>query len=94
MNNEESQLDIQIGGDHYKDLKIQPIEYIYQNKIGFIEGSAINYLTRWRSKGWIDDLKKARHFIDMLIEFEDKKPKKKSFREVLEDAINLGLVKP
>ena len=38
----------------------------------FIEGSAIKYLTRWRDKGGIDDLKKARHFIDMLIELEEK----------------------
>ena len=60
----------QEGGDHYKDLKIQPIEYIHANNIPFAEGCAIKYLTRWRSKGGIEDLKKARHFIDLLIELE------------------------
>ena len=60
----------QEGGTHYKDLPIQPVEYIYQNGIGFCEGCAIKYLTRWRSKGGIEDLRKARHFIELLIEME------------------------
>ena len=64
----------QVAGDHYKDLKIQPVEYIHKNNIGFCEGAAIKYLTRWKSKGGVNDLKKARHFIDMLIEMEDKPP--------------------
>lgn len=60
----------QEGGDHYKALAIQPIEYIHKNGIGFAEGCAIKYLTRWRSKGGVGDLMKARHFIDMLVELE------------------------
>ncbi|MCX2802244.1 DUF3310 domain-containing protein [Microbulbifer thermotolerans] len=63
-------LDVQVGGDHYKTLAIQPVEYIHANKIGFLEGSVIKYVTRWRNKNGIEDLKKARHFIDLLIEFE------------------------
>jgi hypothetical protein len=65
-------LDRQEGGDHYKKLAIQPVEYIHANGIGFCEGSAIKYLTRWRAKGGIEDLRKARHFIDLLIEMEAK----------------------
>ena len=65
-------LDKQVGGDHYKTLKIQPVEYITANNIGFCEGSAIKYLTRWRAKGGVEDLRKARHFIDLLIESEVK----------------------
>jgi len=65
-----SALDSQVGGDHYSKLKIQPVQYIHANGIGFLEGNAIKYLTRWRDKGGIDDLKKARHFIDLLIELE------------------------
>lgn len=61
---------IQIGGDHYKKLAIQPVEYIHANNIPFIEGSAIKYLTRWRDKGGVADLHKARHFIDLLLELE------------------------
>lgn len=67
-----SALSVQEGGGHYKKLKIQPIEYIHANGIPFAEGSAIKYLTRWRDKGGIEDLKKARHFIDMLIELEQR----------------------
>lgn len=62
----------QEGGNHYKDLPIQPVEFIHRNGIGFMEGNAIKYLTRWRSKGGLEDLKKARHYIDMLIEMETK----------------------
>jgi hypothetical protein len=66
-------LNTQEGGDHYKKLKIQPIEYIHANGIPFAEGCAIKYLTRWRDKGGVEDLKKARHFIDLLIELETRK---------------------
>ena len=65
-------LDKQVAGDHYKKLKIQPIEYIHANNIPFAEGSAIKYLTRWRDKGGIADLEKAKHFIELLIELEKK----------------------
>ena len=63
-------LEKQIGGNHYKGLAIQPAYYAYKNKIPFMEASAIKYLTRWKDKGGIQDLEKAKHFIDMLIEFE------------------------
>ena len=65
-----SALDIQEGGNHYKTKPIQPVEYCMANSIGFMEGSVIKYVTRWRDKGGIEDLKKARHFLDMLIEWE------------------------
>jgi len=66
-----SPLSVQVGGNHYKDMPIQPIEYIHANGLGFLEGNAIKYITRWRTKGGIQDLEKARHYIDMLIEFEN-----------------------
>lgn len=69
---EDRPLDQQVGGNHYKDLKFQPIEYIHANHIPFAEGCIIKYVTRWRTKGGIDDLKKARHFIDLLIDLEQK----------------------
>lgn len=65
-------LNAQIAGDHYKKLKIQPVEYIHANGIGYFEGNVIKYVTRWRDKGGIDDLLKAKHYIEMLIEFERK----------------------
>jgi hypothetical protein len=60
----------QTGGTHYSNLKIQPVQYIHANGIGFCEGNVIKYVTRWRDKGGISDLEKARHYIDMLIELE------------------------
>lgn len=62
----------QEGGNHYKNLKIQPIEYIHANNIPFTEGSIIKYVSRWREKGGIQDLKKAMHFLELLIELEKK----------------------
>ena len=58
------------GGSHYTDCKIQPIEYIWANNLGFSEGNIIKYVTRWRSKGGIKDLEKAKHHIALLIEHE------------------------
>lgn len=58
----------QVGGDHYKNLPIQPIEYITKNGLGFCEGNVVKYITRWQSKGGIEDLRKARHYLDLLIE--------------------------
>ncbi len=60
----------QEGGSHYKDMPIQPVEFIHKNGIGFCEGAAIKYLCRWRAKGGIEDLHKAKHFIDLLLEME------------------------
>lgn len=67
-----SALETQVGGNHYKDLKIQPIEFIYANNIPFCEANAIKYLCRWRHKNGKQDLLKARHYIDLLIELENK----------------------
>lgn len=67
-----SALDVQVAGDHYKSLKIQPVEYIHANNIPFIEGCIIKYATRWRDKGGIKDLEKIKHFADLLIELENK----------------------
>lgn len=67
-----SALETQVGGNHYKDLKIQPIEFIYANNIPFCEANAIKYLCRWRNKNGKQDLLKARHYIDLLIQLEEK----------------------
>lgn len=67
-----SALDTQINGKHYKDLAIQPVEYIHANGIGYMEGNVIKYVTRWKLKGGIADLYKAKHYIELLIELEQK----------------------
>jgi len=63
----------QVGGDHYKNKGIQPIEYILSNDLGFCEGSVVKYVTRYKEKGGIEDLEKAMHYLEFLIEFEKDK---------------------
>lgn len=57
----------QIGGKHYK-MSIQPIDYILENKLGFCEGNVIKYISRHREKNGKEDLLKAKHYIDFLID--------------------------
>lgn len=63
----------QVAGNHYKDLPIQPVEYIYANALGYFEGNVVKYISRWRNKNGIADLEKAKHYIELLIELENKK---------------------
>jgi len=63
-------IDKQVGGGHYKLYKIQPIEFIVKNNIPFIEGCIIKYALRHRYKNGIEDLKKIKHYVDLLIELE------------------------
>lgn len=63
-------LDIQVGGDHYKSMAIQPVEFCMKNNLNFCVSSAIKYLCRYKSKNGKQDLEKARHFINLLIELE------------------------
>lgn len=65
-----SPLDMQTGGDHYKKLRVQPAFYNWANNIPFIEGCCIKYLTRWRDKGGLEDLRKSMHLHELLIYFE------------------------
>ena len=67
-------LKTQIGGDHYKNFKIQPIEFIMKNNLNFLEGCIIKRICRWKNKGGIEDLKKIKHEVDLLIELEHQEP--------------------
>lgn len=62
--------EIQIGGSHYKDMMIQPTEFIHKNNLSFIQGNIIKYVCRYKFKNGVEDLEKAKHYIDLLIEFE------------------------
>lgn len=68
-----SALETQVGGNHYSKLTIQPMEYSMANGLDACQHTIIKYVTRFRDKGGMKDLEKARHVIDMLIEFEGKK---------------------
>ncbi|WP_448955714.1 DUF3310 domain-containing protein [Labrys neptuniae] len=71
-----SALTVQVGGDHYSRMKIQPIEFVMANDIGFVEGNVIKYVSRWKNKNGVQDLKKARHALDVLIEHAEKEAAK------------------
>jgi hypothetical protein len=68
-----SAFNTQVGGGHYAKYAIQPLEFIVKNGISFLEGNVIKYVVRWKDKAGLEDLKKARHYLDMLIELEQRK---------------------
>ena len=61
-------LEKQVGGNHYSKMKIQPAEFINENKLLFAEGNAIKYICRHQSKGKAQDIKKAIHYLEMILE--------------------------
>jgi hypothetical protein len=63
-------LDKQEGGNHYKEFRIQPARFIHANGIGYMEGNVIKYVCRHRSKNGREDLEKAIHYLEMLIDLE------------------------
>jgi hypothetical protein len=58
----------QVGGSHYKSKAIQPWDYIASNHLGYLEGNVVKYVSRWKDKGGLEDLKKAQHYLTKLIE--------------------------
>jgi cobalamin biosynthesis Co2+ chelatase CbiK len=66
-------LETQIGGSHYEDMKIQPIEFIMGNNLDFLQGNILKYICRYKSKNGLQDLLKARHYLDILIEHEQRR---------------------
>ena len=63
----------QVAGNHYKDMDIQPVEFITRNNIGFLEGCVIKRVCRWRRKDGLQDLQKAIHELELLIELENQR---------------------
>ena len=63
-------LERQEGGDHYKSLAIQPIEYILANDLSYAEGNVVKYITRHRAKGGAEDIRKVIHYCQLLLESE------------------------
>ena len=65
--------EIQHGGTHYQKMSIQHWDYVVANEIPYLEACAIKYLSRWRDKGGMQDLLKAKHYVEKLIEVEEAK---------------------
>ena len=66
--------DTMIGGNHYLGLPIQPVEFIHRNGLGFIQGNIIKYVVRYADKNGVQDLLKAKHYLEILIEMEQNSP--------------------
>ena len=79
----------QVGGSHYKGFKIQPVEYCHANGLGFLEGNVIKYVTRHKEKNGREDLLKARHFLNMLLDLEypEEKEVPKSIEQMNKEAM-------
>lgn len=63
-------LDSQVQGNHYKDMPIQPVEFTHKNNLNFCQGSVVKYISRYKKKNGIEDLKKAKHFVELLAKLE------------------------
>jgi len=72
-NHSSKTLETQVGGSHYKDCGIQPVEYIHANKLDYFEGNVVKYITRHRTKGQgKKDIEKAIHYAQLILELEYK----------------------
>lgn len=65
-----SALDVQEGGDHYKDMPIQPVEFITANKLDYLQGNVIKYVTRHKKKAGAQDVRKAIHYLELILQLE------------------------
>jgi hypothetical protein len=64
-------LTTQVGGSHYRDCGIQPVEYIHANKLDYFEGNVVKYITRHRTKGQgKKDIEKAIHYAQLILELD------------------------
>ena len=63
-------LSLQEGGDHYKDLEIQPIEFIAKNNLDFLQGNIIKYATRHKNKNGAEDIRKIKHYCDLILKLQ------------------------
>ena len=61
-------LSLQVGGDHYKTMAIQPVEFITANNLGFLEGNIVKYVCRHHAKNGAEDIKKAIHYCELLLQ--------------------------
>jgi hypothetical protein len=63
-------LDKQVAGDHYKSLKIQPIEYIHANNLDYLQGNVVKYVTRHKAKNGKADVEKAIHYLELILQLQ------------------------
>lgn len=66
----QSALNVQVGGEHYKNLAIQPVEYIHANNLSFLEGNVVKYITRHKTKNKAQDIRKIIHYCTLILQLE------------------------
>lgn len=69
---EDSKTGPQVGGTHYDQDKIQPVDYINSNNLDFFEGNVVKYVTRHKNKNGIEDIKKAMHYLQYIAKYHYK----------------------
>ena len=65
-----SALETQAGGSHYKDMKVQPVEYIQANGLDYLQGNVVKYITRHKAKNGAEDIRKAIHYCQLILELQ------------------------
>jgi hypothetical protein len=65
-----SSLETQEGGSHYKDMKIQPLEFIHANNLDYMQGNVVKYITRHKAKNGAQDVRKALHYCQLILELQ------------------------
>lgn len=65
-----SALETQVGGTHYKNLLMQPVEFIHYNELGFLAGNVVKYISRYKAKGGAADVRKAIHYCELILKLE------------------------
>ena len=63
----------QVGGTHYTDVKYAPWDVVLDWNLGYLDGTALKYISRWKKKNGLEDIKKAIHFLEKLVEVEENK---------------------
>jgi hypothetical protein len=63
----------QVGGEHYRNKAIQPWDYIVSNNLGYLEGCVVKYVSRYKEKGGMQDLEKAAHYLQKLMEVQSER---------------------
>ena len=90
--------DKQVGGQHYSAKAVQPWDYITSNNLGYLEGNVVKYVSRWKEKNGVEDLLKAKHYLEKLIELQQPAPTSEADTlreeiEMLRSHINNGIEK-
>lgn len=88
----------QVGGNHYSAKAVQPWDYITSNNLGYLEGNVVKYVSRWKEKNGLEDLLKAKHYLEKLIELQQPAPQSEADAlreeiEILRTHINHGIEK-